>query len=113
MRIFMLTMLTPFNSASVISKIHVKIFYLHVHRGRGGLRVLKSIKTSTGMPGPACSTAASVYLCWLALLTFTAVGCSKPFCLKCVNGPTTAGAAGAGQLGRGRGFGYKQQSKGV
>lgn len=65
--------------------------------------------TSEGMPTLAwCCSVASAYLFWLTPPTFTAVGCSKPFCLNCVNGPTTAGAAGAGQLGRERGFGYRQ-----
>lgn len=60
------------------------------------------------MPEPAWCAAASVCLFWLLPSTFAAAGCSKPFCLNCVNGPSTAGEAGAGQLERGRGFVYKQ-----
>lgn len=67
--------------------------------------MLVTISTSSDMLRWAWSAGsapagASVYLFWLLPSTFTAVGCSKLFCLNCVNGPTTAGAAGAGQLGR-------------
>lgn len=34
------------------------------------------------MPRPARCTAASVYLFWLGPATFTAVGCTKPFCFE-------------------------------
>lgn len=67
--------------------------------------MLVTISTSSDMlrwarSAGSAPAGASVYLFWLLLSTFTAVGCSKLFCLNCVNGPTTAGAAGAGQLGR-------------
>ena len=91
-------MLTPFGFC-----LRDEPRYLPVPEREGGFcRLNTAVASADNDPGPPLRL--SILFVWLAPSTFTAVGCSKPLCLNCVNGPTTAGAAGAGQLRRGRGF---------
>lgn len=62
-----------------------------------GLEVLNTISATQRR---RARTGLLLRLCicfWLAPPTSTAVGCSEPIYLNCVNGPTTAGAAAAGE----------------
>lgn len=99
MRIFTLTMLTPFS----FLPLRRAPLSARSREGKGGFcRLNTAVASADTDPGPPLRL--SILFVWLAPSTLTAVGCSKPLCLNCVNGPTTAGAAGAGQLRREGGF---------
>lgn len=106
MRIFMLTMVTPFNSTSATSKRAWPLsIYIcgEVERGRNALN---TISTSADVPRPAWSAAASVSL---LARSFNIHSCGMLEALLLCQWTNNSWSSRLwGSWGKGRGFGYKQ-----